>query len=83
MNLPLPRRWLAALASRAFEPVARVGHQRRLSSGRSDTCRRVLFDNRTGVRREAGEVFCGQSADQVVDAETSNRLNSLSKSFHR
>lgn len=53
------------------------------SSGRSDTCRRVLFDNRTGARLEAGEMFCGQTADQIVEAEPQNRLNSLSKSFHR
>jgi hypothetical protein len=52
-------------------------------AARSDTCRRVLFDNRTGARLEAGEVFCGQSQAQVVDAETSNRLQFLSKSFHR
>jgi hypothetical protein len=52
------------------------------SSARSDTCRRVLFDNRTGARLETGEMFCGQTADEVVEAETSNRLNSLSKSFH-
>jgi hypothetical protein len=53
------------------------------SASHSDMCRRVLFDNRTGARLEAGEVFCGQSQAQVVDAETSNRLQSLSKSFQR
>jgi len=53
------------------------------SSARSDTCRRVLFDNRTGARLEAGEVSCGESIDRVVDAETPNRLQSLSKSFQR
>jgi len=46
-------------------------------------CRRVLFDNRTGARLQAGEVFCGQSQAQVVDAESPNRLQSLSKSFHK
>ena len=49
----------------------------------SDNCRRVLFDNNTGGRVEAGEIFCGQTAHQVTDAESSNRLHSLRKSFQR
>jgi len=53
------------------------------SAARSDTCRRVLFDNRTGDRFEAGEVFCGQSQAQVVEPETPNRLRSLSRSFQK
>lgn len=53
------------------------------SSARSDSCRRVLFNNRTGERLEAGEVFCGQTEAQTENPETGSRLQSVSKSFQR
>lgn len=53
------------------------------SSARYDTCRRVLFDNRSGARLEAGEVFCAQTDAKVIEAETGNRLHSVSKSFQK
>ena len=54
-----------------------------ISSAHSDNCRRVLFDNRTGVRLEAGEVFCGQTPEQPGDADSSQRMMSLKKAFQR
>jgi hypothetical protein len=71
----------------ADDPVLRFSEtkvgQVVFSSARSDTCRRVLFDNSTGARLEAGEVYCRQTVDQVVEAETPNRLQSLRKSFQK
>jgi hypothetical protein len=54
-----------------------------ISSAHNDNCRRVLFDNRTGARLEAGEVFCGQTPEQPADAESSKRMQSLKKAFQR
>jgi hypothetical protein len=54
-----------------------------ISSAHSDNCRRVLFDNRTGVRLEAGDVFCGQTPEQAGDAEPSKRMQALKKAFQR
>lgn len=47
----------------------------------SDNCRRNLFDNHTGATYEAGEIFCGQSADQ--EAQSSNRLMQMGKQFKK
>ena len=41
-----------------------------ISSTRSDNCRRLLFDNRTGAYYAAGEVFCGQKAAEAIEAES-------------
>lgn len=54
-----------------------------ISSAHSDNCRRVLFDNRTGARLEAGDVFCGQTPEQAGDAEPSKRMQALKKAFQR
>ena len=37
-----------------------------ISSTRSDHCRRMLFDNRTGSYYAAGEVFCGHRAAEAT-----------------
>ena len=44
----------------------------------TDNCRRTLFDNRTGVIYDAGEMHCGQAAEQQNE-----RLQSMSKPFKR
>jgi hypothetical protein len=49
----------------------------------SDHCRRTLFDNRTGGHREMGEVFCGQTPDQVTESQSGDRLNSMGKGFKK
>jgi hypothetical protein len=50
-----------------------------ISSTRSDNCRRLLFDNRTGSYHETNEVFCGHKPGQ----ESPNRLEVVRKSFQR
>ena len=49
----------------------------------SDNCRRTLFDNRTGATADAGEVFCGQAPEHVMDAQSSDRLMAMRKPFRR
>jgi hypothetical protein len=60
----------------------RVGHVL-FAMSRSDSCRRVLFDNRTGLFYEASEIFCGQGPDQAVEVIGSDRLTGLQKAFRR
>ena len=60
----------------------RVGHVL-FASSRSDDCRRLLFDNRTGLFYEAKEVFCGQRPDQPGEAVGSDRLTGLRQFFQR
>ena len=60
----------------------RVGHVL-FASSRSDNCRRVLFDNRTGSSYEAKEIFCGQRPDQAVEVGSSDRLTGLRQFFRR
>jgi hypothetical protein len=59
-----------------------IGHV--LFTGPStDNCKRTLFDNRTGGHREVAEVFCGQTPDQVTDAQSGDRLESMRKGFKK
>lgn len=60
----------------------RVG-QLLIASTTSDTCRRVLFHNRTGKSYQAGEVPCGQQpgADTVVSG--GDRMQALRKAFNK
>jgi len=60
----------------------RVGHVL-FASARSDNCRRVLFDNRTGLFYEAKEIFCGQRSDQVVEVVSMDRLAGMQRFFQR
>jgi len=60
----------------------RVGHVL-FASSRSDGCRRLLFDNRTGSSYEAKEIFCGQRPDQAAEAVGSDRLTGLRQFFQR
>jgi hypothetical protein len=55
-------------------------------SARSEFCRRMLFDNRTGKYYEASEIFCGQAVDQNAEpdkVENPSRLSAVRKSFQR
>jgi hypothetical protein len=59
-----------------------IGHV--LFTGPStDNCKRTLFDNRTGGHREVAEVFCGQTPDQVTEAQSGDRLESMRKGFKK
>jgi hypothetical protein len=54
-----------------------VGHVL-FATTNSDNCRRTLFDNRTGATYEAGDILCGQTADQQIDVP-SDRLQAFRK----
>jgi pimeloyl-ACP methyl ester carboxylesterase len=77
----------SAADTRPTDPVARfaetgIGQVLFWPHG-SDTCRRVLFDNRTGASQEVGEVLCEpDKSDETVRAEI-NRLTTLRKSFKK
>jgi hypothetical protein len=60
----------------------RVGHVL-FASSRGDDCRRLLFDNRTGLFYEAKEIFCGQRLDQAVGVMSSDRLTGMQQFFQR
>jgi hypothetical protein len=49
------------------------------------SCRRVLFDNRTGTHLEAGQFFCGPigALEPPPVASTSDRLQGIRKTFQR
>jgi hypothetical protein len=49
----------------------------------SNNCRRTLFDNRTGETYDAGEVFCGQAPENVIEAQSTDRLMALRKPFNK
>jgi hypothetical protein len=76
-----------AADTRPTDPVARfaetgIGHVLFWPHG-SDTCRRVLFNNRTGASQEVGEVLCEpDKSDETVRAEI-NRLTTLRKAFKK
>jgi hypothetical protein len=65
----------------------RVGHVL-FEVDQSDNCRRMLFDNRTGLFYDAKEIFCGEGSDQAVSDQavqvtSSDRLKGLQQSFRR
>jgi hypothetical protein len=57
-----------------------VGHVLFSGSG-TDSCKRTLFDNKTGSHREVADVSCGTSGDQAVDDKKSEQLQSMRKAF--
>jgi hypothetical protein len=69
------------------DPVAQfadtnVGHL--LFTSRDHTnCRRVLFDNRTGVMAQAGAVSCSAPPARPVDVSSADRMLGLRKTFGR
>jgi hypothetical protein len=60
----------------------RVGHVL-FESWQSQQCRRLLFDNRTGVFYEAKDIFCGQRLDQEVEVANVARLSGVRQAFRR
>ena len=62
-----------------------VGHLL-FASSNSDGCKRLLFDNRTGLYYQAKDIDCHRPSDEVVEAnepEKPNRLTEVRKSFKR
>jgi hypothetical protein len=49
----------------------------------NDICRRVMFDNRTGVWSEAGHIHCGQPPEQASDQLGQERALMLLKAFRK
>jgi hypothetical protein len=76
-----------AVAVADDDPVARfsqthVGHIL-YAPFHGDRCRRVLFNNRTGVLYENGSIVCVQATAEVTLVSGADRLRSLSRSFQR
>ncbi len=71
---------VAAAADNGFSGT-RVG-QLLFSSYRSDVCRRVLFDNRTGFSYEAGRIECGVLAEAAADP-AHDRAEALRRAFRK
>ena len=60
-----------------------IGHVL-FSASNSDSCKRTLFDNKTGSYKEVADVNCGRgSGDQLVDDKKSEQLQSMRKAFNR
>ena len=70
---------------------ARSGERLRGEPGRrhashlvsSDTCRRVLFDNRTGMTHDAGQGYCGLQPEAPAEHLGMERMLSMSRAFRR
>ena len=60
----------------------RVGHML-FATSRSDNCRRMLFDNRTGAYYESPDVFCGQAPDEESQPAEQGRLTAVLKAFKK
>ena len=61
---------------------ARVGLML-FAANNNDTCRRVMFDNRTGVWSEAGQVHCGQPPEPGSDQLGQERALMLLRAFRK
>jgi hypothetical protein len=57
-----------------------VGHVLFSGAG-SDSCKRTLFDNKTGSYKVVDDISCGTSGDQSVDDKKSEQLQSMRKAF--
>ena len=57
-----------------------VGHVLFSGAG-SDSCKRTLFDNKTGSYKVVDDISCGTSGEQAVDDKKSEQLNSMRKAF--
>jgi hypothetical protein len=60
----------------------------RLSQGRDEQCRQLVFDNRTGSIQDAGAMFCGAASEPppktaVGGAISGNHLGRIRDSFRR
>jgi hypothetical protein len=69
------------------DPVAKFSKtgvgQLLYASDYSDSCRRVLFDNRTGALYDGGRVFCGQQVAPSPTTTSSDRMTTLRKAFQQ
>jgi hypothetical protein len=76
-----------AVSMGAEDPVKRFGQTQVghivFAVASSDTCRRALFDNHTGLTYDAPDVFCGSAPEQVIAAGNVGKLHSMSRSFKR
>ena len=80
-----PSEWAGDL--RPLEPgdgfsQTRVGHLL-ISSHNKDECRRLLFDNRTGIFLDAGYVLCGQIPETPSDQLGQERAQTMLKAFRK
>jgi hypothetical protein len=57
-----------------------VGHVLFSGAG-SDSCKRTLFDNKTGSHKVVDDISCGTGGDQAVDDKKSEQLQSMRKAF--
>ena len=73
---------LRTLDPRSSFGQARVGLML-FAAYNTDTCRRVMFDNRTGVWSEAGNIHCGQPPEPGSDQIGQERALALLKAFRK
>ena len=63
---------------------ARTGVGHVLFSGAGiDSCKRTLFDNKTGSYKVVDDINCGNGSDQVVDDKKSEQFQSMRKAFKK
>lgn len=78
---------VGASSTPADDPVkhfAKTGVGQVVFSGQnSDSCKRTLFDNRTGSYKEVPDVFCGKTPDEVSESQSNARIQSMRKGFNR
>jgi hypothetical protein len=53
------------------------------SSAMSESCRRVIFDNRTGSLYNAGHVDCSQESEAEKQPTGASRMSSMRAAFNR
>ena len=59
-----------------------VGHV--LFSGAGiDSCKRTLFDNRTGSYKVVDDIHCGSGGEQAVDDKKSEQLEAVRRAFKK
>src|ERR1044071_736357 len=46
-----------------------------------DSCKRTLFDNKTGSYRVVADMYCGNDPEHTVDDKKSEQLNSMRRAF--
>jgi hypothetical protein len=78
-DAPMVLRPLDPASGFAESPVGVMLH----TSYSSDTCRRVLFDNRTGMTHDAGQGYCGLQPEAPAEHLGMERMLSMSRAFRR
>ena len=59
-----------------------VGHVLFSGAG-TDSCKRTLFDNKTGSYKIVDDISCSNGGDQAVDDKKSEQLQSMRKAFKK